>query len=363
MGRTSNKIIAPFLLAALFFSACEKVDNNKGNNGAAPPSNNVERSVYVVCEGSLGNGNSSLWAHTPGRNITYSNVYQSANGELLGDVFQSMELIGNKLFLCVNNSDKIVVLNEEDKKELGVIDLYKPRYIQPISATKAYVTSLFGNKVHIIDPEQMTLKGEISMPFDNPEGIALIDDRVYVCCWDTSCTAIYSIDIATDAIVDSVMLPGAAPHDIVVDNEKKVWVMAGNATNQKWSTLSYINPKTKQVIKQFQFEPLADATRIAYSSAEDRLFYLLVDYNGYTDYNGVYTISRQDTKLPHDPLIGAKKYQYYWGLAIDPVTNDLYVSDPKGFVQKGSVSIYNTDGSVKSRFDVGVGPGNFYFDK
>lgn len=361
MGRKSYQNIAYSLLLAITFSACEKVNNTPNNS--APPPNDVERSVYVVCEGSLGNGNSSLWAYTPGSNVAYQNVYQSANGQLLGDVFQSMELIGERLFLCVNNSDKIVVLNEEDKKEVGVINVSKPRYIQPISPTKAYVTSLFSNKVHIINPEEMEVKGEITMPAKNPEGIVLVDNKAFVCCWDTLCSAVYVIDIATDAIVDSVVLQGVAPHDIVVDNEKMLWVMAGNATNNKWATLSYIHAGTKQVVKTYQFPQLADPTRLVYSSDDDRLFYLMVDYNGNTDYNGVYTINKQDTKLPKDPLIDAARFQYFWGLAIDPVTNDLYVSDPKGFIQKGSVSIYSTDGSIKGKFDVGVGPGNFYFDK
>lgn len=362
MGRKIYQNIALGLLAALSFSACEKVENTPVGSGV-PPSNVMDRNVYVVCEGSLGNGNASLSAYTPGKAISYFNVYQSANGQLLGDVFQSMQLIDDKLFLCVNNSDKIVVLNEDDKKEVGTISLSKPRYIQAISAKKAYVTSIFSNKVHIIDPEKMTVTGSISMPAQNPEGIALVNDKVYVCCWDTLCSSIYVIDTGSNMVVDSIPLSGKAPHDILVDKSGLLWVMAGNATQKNWATLSYVQPSTRQVIRYYQFPEYADPTKMAYSSSMDRLYFLMVDYNGNTNYNGVYTMTRQSTELPKEPLIDAVRFQYFWGLGVDPVTDDIYVADPKGFVQKGTVSVHNTDGSLKSTFSVGVGPGNFYFDK
>ena len=70
-----------------------------------------------------------------------------------------------------------------------------------------------------------------------------------------------------------------------------------------------------------------------------------------------------DAALPAQPFVAAKQYQYFWALGVDPVTGNIYVGDPKGFVQKGSVYIYQQDATLIKTFSVGLGPGHFYFDE
>jgi hypothetical protein len=66
--------------------------------------------------------------------------------------------------------------------------------------------------------------------------------------------------------------------------------------------------------------------------------------------------------LPDQLFVPAKALQYYWALGIDSMTNRIYVGDPKGFIQRGSVGVYAADGSWLKSFDVNLGPGYFYFD-
>ena len=67
--------------------------------------------------------------------------------------------------------------------------------------------------------------------------------------------------------------------------------------------------------------------------------------------------------LPSQPFLAAKQYQYFWALGIDPATGQIFVGDPKGSIQKGSVFIYQQDGTLKRTLTVGLGPGHFYFDQ
>jgi DNA-binding beta-propeller fold protein YncE len=68
-----------------------------------------------------------------------------------------------------------------------------------------------------------------------------------------------------------------------------------------------------------------------------------------------------DNELPTVPLIPTLPYQYYYALGIEPATGYLYVGDPKGFTQKGTVSIYKQDGTLIKSFVTGLGPGQIYF--
>lgn len=88
-----------------------------------------------------------------------------------------------------------------------------------------------------------------------------------------------------------------------------------------------------------------------------------MDYNGGTTNNGIYRMKIDDLLLPTQPFIPAQNFQYYWALNIQPGTGYIYVGDPKGFTQKGIVSIYRQDGTKVKDFRTGIGPGHFFFDE
>lgn len=366
MDRTVYKTLGGIcLFFALLFTACEKdTPDPNGSNGTAPPNATPgERNVYVVCEGSLGNGNSSLFIQNLTDNTTYDNVYSTINGEFLGDVFQSMQKIDNRLFLCVNNSDKIVVVDASTRKKLGEIAVPKPRYILPINSNKAYVSSLFSNKVYIIDPENMRVNGTIEMPAQNPEGMMLLGNKAYVCCWDTANNKVHTIDIATDQVADAYELAGYAPHAVLRDADNVVWVVAGNPNKGKQASFTCLAPHSDIVLKSFQFNNLEDPVKPVLNTSRTEIYYIGVAYNGTNNYNGIFKMNVNSNALPSTPFIPAQNLQYFWALGIDPETGEIYVGDPKGFTQKGSVGVYTASGELKRSFAVGVGPGNFFFDE
>lgn len=360
MGRKSFEAVVVVLVLLLAFSACKK---DKPDATTKAPIASVGNSVYVVCEGSLGSGNAELSLYDRSANEAYEDVYKSANGQDLGDVFQSMELVGNKYFLCVNNSDKIVVLDTATRKQVATISVPKPRYILSVGTNKAYVSTLFSNKVYIIDPETYSVTGTIAMPFQNPEGMLLNNNKAYICTWDTACRSIYTINTTTDKIEHEMPIAGAAPQNVLSDANGKLWVLSGNITKGKQSALTCIDPSNNSIIKSFAFSGKSDAIRPVFNNAKDQLYFIEVDYNGGTANNGIYRFGISDAALPSTPFVAAKQYQYFWALGIEPVTDRIYVGDPKGFTQRGSVYIYDANGQQLNQFNVGVGPGHFYFAK
>jgi DNA-binding beta-propeller fold protein YncE len=281
----------------------------------------------------------------------------------MGDVFQSMTRIGDSLFLCVNNSDKIVVLNVTTKKIAGTISIPKPRYIVAVNRSLAYVSTLYSNKIYTIDPTTLQVKGAIDMPYNNSEGMSLQGGTLWVCHWDTSCRSINGIDALTGQKTRTISIGKYAPHTILADKEGLLWVMSGNVTKGRSAALSRIDPSTGLVVRQLDFAGLSDPVKPVFNRTKDTLWFIQVKYDGSEADNGIYRMSINDTSLPTAPLIKASKFQYYWALGIDPVNGNVYVGDPKGFVQKGQVSIYNTVADLQKTFSVGVGPGQFYFDK
>lgn len=340
--------------------SCKK-DKPDGGSNIAPPQDTGN--VYVICEGDYGNGDASLYLYRPKTDSVFGDIFSAVNNQPLGDVFEDMQLIGNNFFLSINNSNKVVVIDHNSWKLTGTISVPQPRYILPVSSTKAYISSLYSNNVYIINPQTLQVTSTITLPHQNAERMLLYNNIVYACSWDTASNSIVKIDATTDQVIQSIPVGGYAPQEMVLDKNQKLWVLGGEVTEGRIATLTHLDPNTGQVINTLYFPATADPLRLACNNTLDTLYFIEDNYNGGTANNGVYRMPITDTVLPTQSFVAAGQNQYYWGIGIDPVTNYIYIGDPKGFVQKGTVTIYKPDGSIVNQFTSGVGPNGFYFDE
>lgn len=356
MGRKNFKAV--ILLLFICIASCKK---------DKPVTNNIlpghsATNVYVVCEGNYGNGDATLYLYQPAKDSVYGDIYQKANGGTLGDVFQSMQHIGHYYFLCINNSDKVVAINDTNWLSVVSLSIPQPRYILPISSNKAYVSTLYSKKVYIINPEALTVTGNITIPSLNAESMCLQFNNAFICSWDTADNKIYQVDVTSDALIRTIPVAGYAPQEVLIDKEQMLWVLAGDQPQGRIATFTRIDPSTGEILASYTFPAAADPLKPVFNNTKDTLYYIEDNNYGGTDNNGIYRMNIHDVALPAIPFIPAVANQYFWALGIDPATGNIYVGDPKGFVQRGSVSIYKADATKLTTFTVGLGPGHFYFD-
>jgi DNA-binding beta-propeller fold protein YncE len=350
MGKAYFKVL---IAVALLFGACKKEETS-----VTLPADGQR--VLVVCEGSMGNGNAALSLYLPEKDSVYEDVYKAINNKNLGDVFQSITKINAKLYCCINNSDKIIVLNE-DLSLNNFISVPKPRYMLQVSQKKAYVSSLFNNKLYVLNGSDQTVYKQIDLPASNAEGMLLHNNEVFVCPWDTANNKVYVLDPSSDQLKDSFSVGGYAPQEILLDRENKLWILSGNVSKGRQAFFTRVDPDTRQVLGSYAFSATADPVRPVMNNNRDSIYFIEVNNNGGTDNNGIYRMSIHDAQLPQQPFIPAASFQYFWALGIDPVSGDIYVGDPKGFIQKSTVYVYSPDGQLKKQFNAGVGVGHFYF--
>ncbi|MCC6187226.1 MAG: hypothetical protein IT256_08760 [Chitinophagaceae bacterium] len=343
----------------LVLFSCKK---DKPNTTNTPLPTDSTTRVLLVCEGSLGNGNATIGAYFPVTDSVYHHLYKTANTTDLGDVFQSVTKVNSHYFLCINNTDKIIVIDTATWLQKANINVPKPRYLLHVGNNRAYVGSLFNNKIFIVNTQNYSVLKSIEMPFQNVEGMILKDGFVYACCWDTACRQLYKIDISQDRIIDSIALMAAAPQSILLDKNKNAWIMGGNAYKSKSSSLHCIELNSKKINKFFPFAAGIEAIKPVSNHTADSLFFLEVNYNGGSSNNGVFVMPINSSALPTSPIISCTSFQYFWALGIHPISQELYVGDPKGFVQSSTVGIYSKSGILRKQFKTGVGIGAFYFD-
>jgi YVTN family beta-propeller protein len=272
-----------------------------------------------------------------------------------------MVRIGEQFFLCINNSDKVVVLNRSSLVVADVINIPKPRYVLPVSEAKAYISSEYSNNVYVIDPQSHTVTDTIKLPYRNTEGMCLDGNYAFICTWDTACNAVFKVDVANNKLVKTITIPGYAPQEVLVDKEGMLWVLSGDQPQGRACVLTRLEPSSGAVLATYNFASNVNAIKPVFNSTKDTLYFIEADYFGGTVNNGVYRMAIGEA-VPQ-LFVAAKQYQYFWGLGVDPLTGYVYLGDPKGFVQKGTVYVYRQNGVLLKNFNVGLGPGHFYFDQ
>jgi len=355
MGRKNLQIL--ILLTAL--AGCVKDKPPAAVNTVPGASGNV----YVVCEGNYGNANATLYAYEPANDSVYGDIYSAANHQPLGDVFQSMVHIGDKLFLCINNSDKVAVLHAGNWALEATLPIPQPRYILPISATKAYVSCLYRNKVYVINPQSVQVTDSIVLPGLSAESMCAYLGTVFTGSWDTSAgNKIFGINTGSDEAVSAITVAGRSPQELLLDRDQMLWVLAGDEP-EITATLTRLDPSTGNILQSYSFPAAAYPLKPALNPTKDTLYFLEANYYGGSSNNGIYRMGINDPALPAVPFVQAAANQYFYALGIDPVSGLIYAGDPKGFDQKGSVILYRQDGTMLKSFTVGLGPGHFYFDE
>ncbi len=333
-----------FTFLLIFFSfSCEK-DINDNDFPTIIPGNGI----FIINEGNYGWGNASLGYYDKIEGNYYHKIFEKANRRSLGDVFQSISLINDELFLTINNSGKIEIVDPITIESISLIDgLNSPRRITKISTNKALVTELYDNKISVINLDDYTITDKISVT-GWTEDIIVQNNSIFVS--NTGKDLVYVIDKENLIIIDSIATY-PMPGKMAIDRFGKLWVVcSGIPGENKSGALHSINTENYNILETIETAAVS-FSNFALNSAADCIY--LVN-------NDIWKINVSNPEFPQIPFISADGKQFY-GIGVDSNTDDLYISDAIDYVQRGKIMIYNKDGKFISSFDAGIIPGGFFF--
>jgi len=310
----------------------------------------LDGGVYILSEGNYqwGNGRADYLRFAD--NVYSEDVFNTINQRPLGDVVQSMKVFNGRGYIVVNNSGKIEVVDMAGFTSVGTITgLSSPRYMLPVSSTKAYVSDLYSNSVTIVDLSSLQVTGNIPVK-GSTEEMLMVGETVYVT--NTRTSFLYRINATTNTLTDSIAI-GFAANSIVEDQGGKLWVMcAGDQPQSLNAGLYCIDPTTQQVVHHFDlgvYLQIWDKLRI--NGSKNKLYYLN---------SGVWCMDIAATTLPSSALI-AQDGRLFHGIGIDPSLGNIYVSDAVDYVQHGKVFRYTPDGTLIDSLLAGIIPSEFIF--
>ena len=341
---TRSYRVLPLLIMTLL-GACRK---DKPEPPDDRPLTAGQGGVYVVNEGNFQCGNASVSYYDIATGNSTEDLYAPANGNGLGDVLQSMALHNGRAYLVVNNSGKVVVVDPDDFVASATITgLVSPRYLVPVDDTKAYVTDMMANNIHILDLSSNSITGSIPCP-GWTEQLVLAYGKAFVT--NQARRYVYVVDTATDQLVDSIQVSKGG-NSIVVDAQDKLWVACTGGSGTA-PGLYRIDPVALEVEASFPYTSGTNSPwRLTINGDHTQLFFLN---------EHVYRMAITDTVLPGVPFVAANDRNFY-GLGVDPNSGEVYVADAIDYAQRGMVFRYGADGTALNGFLAGRIPGGFVF--
>lgn len=319
--------------------------------------------VFVLNEGKFQTPNGAVsYFSKSTKTVIDKSVFQTVNQRELGDVVQSMLVVGNQGYIVANNSKKVEVVNLTTFKTIATVNnLEQPRYAVAAGTNKAYITEWvkFGSpgRVSVLDLTTNTVLKTIPVG-KQPEQIVALNGKVYVA--NSGDNNLSVINPATDA-VESTITVSDGPSSLVVDNSGTLWVLGAGFTvydpNPPYAVLSSTPGSLTSI------NPTTNTIRAVKTFASNNPSGLRIDGTGtqlYYRYKGaIYRMSTTDATLPASPLIRRS----FSGLNVDPKDNTIYAAVTPSYTTAGKFIRYQGTGTATAidSFEVNIAPNGFVF--
>lgn len=327
-----------------------------------------ERGLVIINEGNFNYGNASISYYNINSKNVENDVFYRQNGIPLGDVAHSGILYDNLLFIVVNNSGKVVIMNMGKYSSLKAFEytgkisgLNSPRYLIIPYKDKGYISDLYARKINIFNPETQKIISSVSTSdhsgefYRHPtEQMIVYDSLIFINCYSYD-DQVLILDSRSDQLIDSIQVL-KQPSSMIADKNNKLWVLCdggyeGSIYRDEFSGLVRIDMASRTIEKVFIFPESYWPGRLCINAEGDMIFYINRD---------IWKMNINSGSLPETPFIYANG-KLFTSLGIDPISSEIYVGDAIDYIQQGVVYRYNPMGNPVDTIRVGVNPGFFIF--
>lgn len=369
----------PLLLFAVLFSSCrqeEVIHGSSSSNVGKPVYSEIE-GFYLLNEGNMGLNKSSLDYYDATTATYHRNIYAERNPNVvkeLGDVGNDLQIYGSKLYAVINCSHKMEVMNADDATRVAKIDIPNCRYVVGHKGY-VYVSSYVGpvqidptapkGAVFKVDTLNMSVVGNVEVGYQ-PEEMSVIGNKLYVANSGGYRIGNYEntvsvIDLDKFEVCDVLELEGVQNlHRMDVDSKGRLWVSSRGDYYGSVSTLVVVDPQSGKILKNMNI-PVSNMW------VDDDVAYIISsEYSKVTETEEI-TYAKVDMlnmEILSRQLITDgtdKKIKIPYGIAVNPVTKDIYITDAKSYVVSGTLYCFDKNGVKLWQQTAGQIPNSFAF--
>jgi YVTN family beta-propeller protein len=344
-------VVAAMLACAASFTGCVKDPVSALREVPVPSA----RGVYVVNQGIFGRANSSLSYYDLESFHAYNDVFTAVNGKNLGDVAQGMTIRGGSGYIVVNNSQKIEIIDLTSNVNTGTIQTgsgSSPGVMAFVNDSLALVTDQFADALIVVNVPARRVTGSVPVGA-NPAGIAIAGGKAYVSNSGFGSGRTVSVVSLGSLTVTGTIEVGDNPTGVETTPSGAVYVVCTGAYD-------FSNPANDTPARIFVIDPLTD-------SVADSIFVgghapdIAVGADGIGYVASTAEVFRVDTRA--NRVTAVFREGSFFAVGVEASSGDVYLADPKNFIQPGTVSVYAPNGQLRTQFDVGLIPGAFAFKR
>lgn len=371
------------LVATLCLSGCRKIEIVVPSeyeliaDGIQTDANPV--GMYVVNEGNMGSNKCTLDYLDYVNGYYIRNLYSERNPDVvkeLGDVGNDIQIYGSKMYVVVNCSHKVEVLDAKTCVRITQIDIPNCRYIR-FYRGKAYVTSYVGpvqidpeapqGAVYRVDTASLAVDAKVTVGYQ-PDELTVLGEYLYVANsggyrapdYDNTVSV---VELERFKQVQKIPV-GINLHRIRADKYGKLWVSSRGDYKSVSSNLYVLEKRVG-----YNEMVVTDTLNIACSNMSisgDSLFFYSTEWNEYAQSN---TISYGIIDIRTKEVVGKsfitdgteKDIKIPYGIAVHPTTKDIFVTDAKNYVSSGTLYCYDKNGKRKWGVRTGDIPAHMVF--
>lgn len=320
----------------------------------------LKNGLLVLNEGLFQQNNSSLsWVDLSTNEVT-ENVFLQKNDRLLGDTGNEIKRYGGKIYIVVNASSTLEILDATSLKSVKQVNMQhngiaqQPRRMA-FHENKVYVSS-FDGYVTIIDTTSLQITNRLEAG-ENPEGVAIYNSTLYVSNsgglnFPNYDSTVYAYDLNTEEFITSYHV-GANPGSIVACEDGVVYVVKRGNYDDDPSSLIKIDPSSGSV------EDLELPASRLYKH-ENTMYITYFDEASQNSKIALFDLSTNSITNPS--IINPETVTTLYG--VQPLSDStLIVLDAMGYTNTGFARFYDENGQLFRSINVGLNPNGFVYYK
>jgi YVTN family beta-propeller protein len=311
--------------------------------------------VFVLNQGKFNDNNSTLSFYDYATKSTTSDIFSAVNGTKLGDTGNDAKIYGSKMYIVVNVSSTVEVVNAKTVKSIKQVKMFngtvarQPRYVV-FNKNKAFISSYDGT-VAVMDTTTLAIEKYITVG-RNPEQMVVSNGKLYVAnsggLSASPDNTVSVIDLNTLTEIKKITVI-ANPISMGADSYGNVYVLSTGDYASILPGMTIIDNTTDAV--KTQSTTLVGAYGTAIIVNGDFAYFLTSD-NKVVVYN-VKTQTVAKANFITDGTVIKTPYS----IAHDSTTGEVFVTDAKDYASNGELFAFDKDGKKEYSITTGINPG------
>ncbi|MDD2528458.1 MAG: hypothetical protein PHW35_13360 [Lentimicrobiaceae bacterium] len=355
-----NLFAVTLMLSSMALYSCTKEPEPDVETPAVTTT--IVTGVYVLNEGLFNSNNASLTRFNFEDSTLEKKCFYTANHRGLGDTGSDLAIYGSKMYIVVNVSSQVEVVNTSTCKSLKQIPFFdgnKPRQPRKVAfyGTNAFVCN-FDGTVAVIDTTSLEITKLITVG-RNPDGITAAYGKIWVSNsgglnfpnYDDTISVIDPLTLTEEKKITA----GPNPYTILPDKHGEMYLISRGNYDDLKSRLQIVDVASGTLKHTF-----TDFEALNFTIAGDTAWVYNYDWTSQSSSILMLNVKTEDI-ITRNFITDGTSIKTVYGIKADPISKLIYITDALDFGSNGKVYAFDYKGKLKFEFSAGISPANVAF--